>query len=326
MSGVDMERPTPLLRSLALALLGLALLVGPARAGGSVILVDAFREVQILSDATGSGGHDSGSGDESSLDFTDFVYALSAPVNVGSASALAAAAQDSRIGVSEVHCEASMASMAEISDIDGFASAFALNEFRLRFGTDPDGGEVPYTFAGYFAASEDLVVGRLYLSDLSASLVLHEFNAPLDSTAFDFSGVLLPNHEYELYARLEAGSDCDPFGDWSQSRDARYRFDFVLLSGVASPLSRPGVTRLNVWPNPFGARASVSVEGQPYQGWLRVHDLRGRLVREFPIAAGQRHLLWDGRDSRGEVLPAGNYFLRLAGTGRTTVRKVTLLR
>jgi hypothetical protein len=303
-----------------------AFAVGLVRAEPTLTPIDANRHVQCLSDAISNGEEDGGSGDESSMAFGPFNYDLSAPASVGSASSLGASAQSSQIDAMGFHATATLAVAADISDLDDFASANALNEFRVYFTMDGTSIEVPYSFTGWFAAS-DLVSGVLSLGDAGTGMVLHSFSAPAESVGFDFSGLLVPGKTYTLYAHLEALAGADPLGEWSQSGSGGFGFDFELPTDVAAPSGESGIaTRLQVWPNPFGARSRITLEGPPYDGRLLILDVRGRLVREFRIESQQRVLSWNGHDQRGERLPAGIYFLRLAGAGNEATRKVTLLK
>lgn len=62
---------------------------------------------------------------------------------------------------------------------------------------------------------------------------------------------------------------------------------------------------------------------------IRIHDVRGRLVRrlgfEGPVAAGITRVAWDGNDDQGLRVASGVYFVRLGGAGRTLVRPAVLL-
>jgi hypothetical protein len=63
-------------------------------------------------------------------------------------------------------------------------------------------------------------------------------------------------------------------------------------------------------------------------GLLEIYDVRGRVVRKsVVILDGQRGIMtWNGRDDRGERVPAGVYFLRLRGGGTVRQLRVTVLR
>lgn len=68
-------------------------------------------------------------------------------------------------------------------------------------------------------------------------------------------------------------------------------------------------------PNPSrGATSLAYTLAQPGEARLVVTDVAGRTVRELergPRAAGIANVTWDGRDARGQRLPAGLYFARL---------------
>ena len=83
-------------------------------------------------------------------------------------------------------------------------------------------------------------------------------------------------------------------------------------------------------PNPFNPvteiRFTVDREGP---AWLRVYDVAGREVRVLVsdrITAGNHTKVWDGRDSRGNPVSSGVYFLRLTAGDRTLTRKAVLLK
>jgi immune inhibitor A len=107
-----------------------------------------------------------------------------------------------------------------------------------------------------------------------------------------------------------------------------------LVGAVASPvvvIYRDGgdgdTARLGLpWPNPANGTVRFMVQlppGDPAR--LRIFDVRGRLVLDRLLAAGQQLATWDGSDGRGQRVPAGPYFLRLEGSGPTLTRKVVLL-
>lgn len=66
---------------------------------------------------------------------------------------------------------------------------------------------------------------------------------------------------------------------------------------------------LRIWPNPISGAASLSFEGKadrPAQ--LKIYNLKGQLVRDFEIQPGQE-LAWDVKDSTGEKLASGIYYV-----------------
>lgn len=116
------------------------------------------------------------------------------------------------------------------------------------------------------------------------------------------------------------------------SADAR-----ITLVESSAPVAAPDGSRsgrdglvLRAAPNPFrvGTRLSFALPGPgPVQLW--VVDLQGRIVRRFArvvARGGSSEVLWDGRDERGRVLPAGVYLGRIVTNDASGAVRMTLLR
>jgi hypothetical protein len=108
-------------------------------------------------------------------------------------------------------------------------------------------------------------------------------------------------------------------------------FTFGVAQGVPVEQSGlPRVARIDVAPNPFNPRTTISVR-VPVAAHVDVgvYDLAGRLVailaeRAFP--AGEHILVWSGRDSRGRAAPSGAYIVRARIGSSVASRKVMLAR
>jgi len=105
---------------------------------------------------------------------------------------------------------------------------------------------------------------------------------------------------------------------------------FGAQSGTAEP-EAPPVTRLEAaTPNPLRASTTIAFtleRSGPVS--LAILDVAGRLVRtliDAERAEGPDHIDWDGRDESGRSVPDGLYFYRLTADGRSTARKVMVLR
>lgn len=84
-------------------------------------------------------------------------------------------------------------------------------------------------------------------------------------------------------------------------------------------------------PNPFKGRTQISfaVGRSGMSVDLKVYDIQGRLVRQLlrgPVAAGENHILWDGKDNNGAPVTSGVYFCSLTADGLTTARPMVLLK
>jgi hypothetical protein len=83
-------------------------------------------------------------------------------------------------------------------------------------------------------------------------------------------------------------------------------------------------------PNPFNPNTTITYR-VPRNGHVTVgiYDTSGRLVRllvDTIQTAGENNSTWDGRDSSGHGVGSGIYFVRLNFDGRSTSRKITLLK
>jgi hypothetical protein len=91
----------------------------------------------------------------------------------------------------------------------------------------------------------------------------------------------------------------------------------------------PVVTRplLAVFPNPFAGslRIQYAVPGMAPPR-LSIYTIAGRLVRELKPTASTGIIMWDGKNSGGVALPAGVYFVKMAGPAGGSVQRVVLLR
>jgi hypothetical protein len=87
----------------------------------------------------------------------------------------------------------------------------------------------------------------------------------------------------------------------------------------AAPAARSSVMQAS--PNPLCGQAKIEFSLESAQDVsLNVYDVQGRIVRELSkghFQGGRHKVDWDGRDSAGRSLTAGEYFYRLAVDGRT---------
>lgn len=97
--------------------------------------------------------------------------------------------------------------------------------------------------------------------------------------------------------------------------------DLALVGGSGAPsLAAPR-------PNPAQAIMRIACDGAgDAAATLTALDLRGRLVRSWPVGADAGQVVWDGRDRHGRLVASGVYILRLEAHGGTRTRKVTWLR
>lgn len=107
--------------------------------------------------------------------------------------------------------------------------------------------------------------------------------------------------------------------------------DMAVPTAVATEAARPQQAGLGrAYPNPFNATVLIpfAVQGDA-TAELVVYDALGRKVRTLhsgAVPAGARALSWDGRDSAGQTVGNGAYFVRLQVGQRRETAKIMLLK
>jgi hypothetical protein len=90
-----------------------------------------------------------------------------------------------------------------------------------------------------------------------------------------------------------------------------------------------GVVEVHAGPNPSRGAVEVRV-ALPGARTLEIdfYDVNGRAVRAIDLGmrSGPQSVVWDGRDDRGALLPAGVYWMRLAAGEDVRVERIVLIR
>ncbi|MDP6796961.1 MAG: FlgD immunoglobulin-like domain containing protein [Candidatus Krumholzibacteria bacterium] len=104
----------------------------------------------------------------------------------------------------------------------------------------------------------------------------------------------------------------------------------LLPVDVTSSVTPSPELSLSAYPNPFNPQTTIRMSlTRSSRLRLRVHDARGRLVRELvsgEFAAGEHRVQWDGRSDQGQELASGVYFARLVSKGDVSQLRLILLR
>ncbi len=98
------------------------------------------------------------------------------------------------------------------------------------------------------------------------------------------------------------------------------------VTGIVST-EEPVQTSLILHPsqNPFRESVNLTVEGNPLPERLDVFDITGRLIRVLENDSMNSTFLWDGRNTSGQEMPPGTYFIQASAAGiRSTVQLVKL--
>ena len=97
----------------------------------------------------------------------------------------------------------------------------------------------------------------------------------------------------------------------------------------AEPAAVPPNLSLRVFPNPARNSATIAYDlPQAARVRVRIHDAAGRRIATLtgPEATGSHRLVWDGRDTAGNQVPAGVYFVEADIGSRRWTRKLVLQR
>ena len=87
---------------------------------------------------------------------------------------------------------------------------------------------------------------------------------------------------------------------------------------------------LNVYPNPFNSGTTIAFENNEEGNvTLEVYDVRGARVRVLHTASlppNYYEMSWDGKNTDGQPVASGVYFVRLLTPQRWGLRKVVVVR
>jgi glucuronoarabinoxylan endo-1,4-beta-xylanase len=141
------------------------------------------------------------------------------------------------------------------------------------------------------------------------------------------NGVVATSTMAVRYASVTFFDKSDTTKKTSVLTDTAGRYSINLLTSVAQTDPRPAKLELEQnYPNPFASTTSISYKlSAPADVKMTVYDILGREIRTFVMgdqSAGGHGVLWDGRNSVGEVVSKGVYFCRLQAKGETQFRKM----
>lgn len=107
--------------------------------------------------------------------------------------------------------------------------------------------------------------------------------------------------------------------------------DFMVYDSATSTASLPPAVANRLYPNvpnPFNPSTTLRFDiAHSGPASLRIHDVRGRLVRSLwagAVGAGTHTSTWDGRDDRGLAVASGVYVVRLEAGDYRASRRIVL--
>jgi hypothetical protein len=107
----------------------------------------------------------------------------------------------------------------------------------------------------------------------------------------------------------------------------------LMILGInsISESAKPGNFSLyDAYPNPFNSSTTIRLSiPYPTDIDIKIFNITGRIVRAFKLPdcqAGERSVVWDGRDDRGNYVSSGTYFYRVSGNRFSQSSRVTLIK
>ena len=314
-----------ILRPLRAAILLLILLV-PVAASAQMTLISQYREVVSSADIFDNNTGDSWgwSEDLSSFDYLPFNEYLYADASESFGYTDSESSQESTLGPNSLWIASYAYTDAEIFEPDYTANSQAFSFFEVEFSIAQT---QDWSLDGTLEAHVNGLV-EIFLTDSFGNPILFQsWSDMFPPLLVAESGTLAPG-TYTLTVNAISFEEMYDFGFYSASQ-AVVDLQFS-VSGGTSPVGDNLVhdRYLNAGPNPMQNKTTIAFAGASDRSvHLDVYDLRGRLVRRLLDAGGsQGQVAWDGRNSSGQNVPQGIYFVRMRDGQDFLQRKVTVIR
>lgn len=284
-----------------------------------VIPLDQDRTVSCSAFAEDDQWNESDGDSASAPDFELFNEGVSATIYIGSAYASGSAYQLSVIDPTLFFVYGGCAANGEGYDYEGFGEAQGNTFFQCEFEVTESKA---FSLTGQLEAYDD---GDASLGLTGPGISLYLDAGSNNNLDLNESGNLAPG----IYIfTVQANSSA--YGDFYNYGYAYGAFDLELefTSTSATPIPSHDDLALRLSPNPFshGTEIFFSAPSRRTSN-LEIFDLRGRLVRR--LVTGSREsgrLSWDGKNSRGQAVATGTYFVVLKSGNEIRREKAILVR
>ncbi len=199
------------------------------------------------------------------------------------------------------------------------AATHTVNQVGLTFSPAAITIEVGDTVEWVWGSGNHTVTSGTDLSDPDVGVL---FDAPLNSGATSFSYTFTEAASQDYFCRPHLGLGMVG------------TVNVMAVTAVGDTPSPVAVRLQPNVPNPFNPSTRISFElpadrDGPVAVSLQVFDLKGRLVRTLvdrTLTADNHAVIWNGRDRRGQAVPAGVYFYQLDAGGQSLTRSMTLVK
>ncbi len=193
--------------------------------------------------------------------------------------------------------------------------------WQIRFNAGSDNGAFLYPIRICWRPSCLDTTGRF----IGAFYLVHESNPKEFSIDMKTGSGNYNPSSYKL-VRINSDSLCLEIYDVAQ-KDAR--IIFVPPKSAVPVSSTPQFALEQNYPNPFNASTRISFSvAERSNVRIEIYDIKGSLVKALvpgeTLEAGEYPVIWDGTDSRNNVMPSGTYVCKMTAGDFTQTLKMTL--
>ncbi len=236
----------------------------------------------------------------------------------------AEAIHNSTLSATELYVDSFVYTDAELFEGGYAAAAYAASHFEVTFSIAANQN---WSLIGDLEASANGSVDVSLFDGIGNTIYSDSWFEAGPSLQVTESGALTPD-TYTLVITATSFEDIfDP--DFYVASVALFNLTFAVSGGTSSVGDNLALGRyLTAGPNPMQSNTTIAFAGAANQGVeLDVYDLRGRLVRSLMTSGSSSgQVAWDGRNSSGQNVPQGIYFVRMRDGQDHLQRKVTVIR
>lgn len=303
-----------------------AIFLLPVTAFAQMTLISQSRSIDVSAEIfdENSGESWGWSEDLQAIDFASFEEMLFADASDFFGYCDAEASQESTLGPGMFVMSGIAYTDAELFEPEYSAYAYAGSYFEAEFSIAVT---ADWSLNGTVEAQAAAIVEVLLVDDFGTTIFSQSWsNASLPFLVVE--GGTLGAGTYTLIVNGFSSEDLFEPGFYLASQAV---FDLQFdVSGGASPVGDELARGryLSAGPNPMQNKTMIAFAGVPgHSVELDVYDVRGRLVRRLLDAGGSSgQVAWDGRNSAGQLVPQGVYFVRMRDGQALLQRKVTVIR
>jgi hypothetical protein len=144
---------------------------------------------------------------------------------------------------------------------------------------------------------------------------------PIDESLVDANGVYV--------ADMDNDNDLDVVATGYSADDVVWYESSVRIEEETAVNQTSVISLIQPFPNPFKEITDIRYQiGDISKTNLKIYDATGKLIRQWDNATIQQsnHVIWDGKNNRGERVSVGVYFVGLTTNQNKQIRKLLMVK